>query len=559
MSSQSSFQFEAFRLHPTQGLRRGETEVHLTPKALAVLHVLVSRAGQVVTKEELFQEVWPGTVVSDGALSSCILELRKAFGDDAREPHYIETLHRRGFRFLPQIAARNEVGGDASDRSAEVTRAALHFQRAVDFDREKKTQQSLRDRWQQALLMLERQPSSPERDRQEAVVRVQLGQSLAAVHPVGDPHLEAHYQRSLDLCRRLGYDVAPVEAIWGLWIYYFNRGPLRIAEELVEALNGVARASSEESLRLQARHASGPTALVLGRVQEVQTSALRPSGPRPDDSSGLSFGCALHNAARENHDVFVCSGSFRALAEALGGCMDAARLGVERVVERARTLSDAFTLALALTQAGATFLIMRDSRARAHAAEASRLARDHRFHLVWAWASIYEGRALADQGDAAHGMALMREGLATAREIGSTLFRPLQLALIAEAQCHEGLYAEAALSLQEAEDITSQTGERLSIAEVQRVKAKLRFAMGSDAASRDRARTALRTAMAVAHQQGAFLLELRAAVTLGTLLGDGEDDAAEAMESVTAAAAHVHGPSPDTADARALLDRLRAA
>ena len=75
----------------------------MTGKAAAVLQHLVARAGQVVTKEELFRAVWPDTVVSDAALTSCIQELRKALKDDPKQPHYLKTLHRRGFQFVGSL------------------------------------------------------------------------------------------------------------------------------------------------------------------------------------------------------------------------------------------------------------------------------------------------------------------------------------------------------------------------------------------------------------------------------------------------------------------------
>ncbi len=80
-------------------------EVRVTPKSLALLRALAERPGQVVTKEELFRIVWPDTAVSDAALTSCIMELRQALQDDARRPRYIETVHRRGFRFLARPVA----------------------------------------------------------------------------------------------------------------------------------------------------------------------------------------------------------------------------------------------------------------------------------------------------------------------------------------------------------------------------------------------------------------------------------------------------------------------
>ncbi|HSC26428.1 MAG TPA: winged helix-turn-helix domain-containing protein [Vicinamibacterales bacterium] len=81
----------------------GQREVRLTPRAAAVLAALVARAGQMVTKEELFAEVWRGTAVSDDALTSCIQELRKALADDPKQPRFIETRHRRGYRFVSRL------------------------------------------------------------------------------------------------------------------------------------------------------------------------------------------------------------------------------------------------------------------------------------------------------------------------------------------------------------------------------------------------------------------------------------------------------------------------
>src|SRR6201990_1820847 len=93
------------RLEPRGGLMSGAREVKLTPKALALLSFLAERPGEVITKEELFGAVWPEVNVGDAALVTCIQELRRALGDDARRPRYIETLHRRGYRFIGKLAA----------------------------------------------------------------------------------------------------------------------------------------------------------------------------------------------------------------------------------------------------------------------------------------------------------------------------------------------------------------------------------------------------------------------------------------------------------------------
>jgi DNA-binding winged helix-turn-helix (wHTH) protein len=102
--------FGSYRLDPHTGqLWRGKQEVRLTGKASAVLRLLVARDGQVVTKGELFAAVWPETVVSDAALTSCIQELRKALKDDPRQPRYLKTIHRRGFQFVRSLQNASRI------------------------------------------------------------------------------------------------------------------------------------------------------------------------------------------------------------------------------------------------------------------------------------------------------------------------------------------------------------------------------------------------------------------------------------------------------------------
>jgi TolB-like protein/Tfp pilus assembly protein PilF len=96
--------FEGYRFEAGTGrLWSGDREVRLTPKAAAVLKVLVSKAGEPVGKEALFAEVWAETAVGDDALTSCIQELRRALEDDPKQPRFIETRHRRGYRFIASL------------------------------------------------------------------------------------------------------------------------------------------------------------------------------------------------------------------------------------------------------------------------------------------------------------------------------------------------------------------------------------------------------------------------------------------------------------------------
>src|SRR5262252_1259466 len=93
--------FEPFRLdRVNQCLWRGATEIALSPKAFSVLLYLVERPSRLVTKQELLDAVWPDIHVTEGVLKRSVLEIRKALGDAVEEPRYIQTLHRRGYRFL---------------------------------------------------------------------------------------------------------------------------------------------------------------------------------------------------------------------------------------------------------------------------------------------------------------------------------------------------------------------------------------------------------------------------------------------------------------------------
>ncbi len=83
----------------------GSEVIKVRPKAFAVLNYLINRPGQLVTKEELLTAVWPETFVTDAVLKVTVRQLREALSDDPKEPRFIETSHRRGYRFIATIGA----------------------------------------------------------------------------------------------------------------------------------------------------------------------------------------------------------------------------------------------------------------------------------------------------------------------------------------------------------------------------------------------------------------------------------------------------------------------
>src|SRR5512146_2358698 len=86
-------------------LRKGGIRIKLQDQPFQILSILLERPGQTVTREELRQRLWPvDTFVDfDHSLNSSIKKLREALGDDPENPRFIETLHRRGYRFIAPL------------------------------------------------------------------------------------------------------------------------------------------------------------------------------------------------------------------------------------------------------------------------------------------------------------------------------------------------------------------------------------------------------------------------------------------------------------------------
>ena len=111
------YEFGPFLLDPTQGLlAEGTKNVPLTQKAFQTLLALVERRGQIVSKEELLQRVWPNTYVGEATLAQNVSTLRKQLNDNRETVHYIETVPKRGYRF---VATVTEIGSKVREARPE--------------------------------------------------------------------------------------------------------------------------------------------------------------------------------------------------------------------------------------------------------------------------------------------------------------------------------------------------------------------------------------------------------------------------------------------------------
>ncbi len=113
MNSQSHqcYEFGPFQVDIAEhSLLRDGKPVSLTPKVFDLLKVLVQNNGRLVEKDELLKEVWPDSFVEEGNLNRNVSILRKVLGEDATGKPYIETVPKRGYRFVASVKTTNGNG-----------------------------------------------------------------------------------------------------------------------------------------------------------------------------------------------------------------------------------------------------------------------------------------------------------------------------------------------------------------------------------------------------------------------------------------------------------------
>ena len=118
LPSPGPYRFGDFTFDPDSGELSGASgATRLQPQVAALLAVLIEHAGAVVSRAELQARLWPETNVEfDDGLNFCVRQLRLALGDDASSPRYVETLPRRGYRFLPPVTT-GQAGARRARRS----------------------------------------------------------------------------------------------------------------------------------------------------------------------------------------------------------------------------------------------------------------------------------------------------------------------------------------------------------------------------------------------------------------------------------------------------------
>lgn len=115
------FEIDGWQVDPASlRISKENLSIKLEPKAMAVLDYLACQSGRVVTRQELEDELWAGTIVGYDALSNAIIKLRKALGDKARKPRIIETIAKTGYRLIAEVRMPSEKPAGQSESPGDL-------------------------------------------------------------------------------------------------------------------------------------------------------------------------------------------------------------------------------------------------------------------------------------------------------------------------------------------------------------------------------------------------------------------------------------------------------
>jgi predicted ATPase len=359
------------------------------------------------------------------------------------------------------------------------------------------------------LKVLKMLPDTPQRTQQELTLHTALGVPLRATKGLAAPEVGQVYARARELCQQVEETPQLFPVLRGLWEFYELQGELQTARELGEQLLTLAQRIGEVELRLVAHNVLGDTFIWLGEfavAREHLEQGLALYHPQQHRSHAFLYG----------YDSGVHCLSFGAWALWYLGCPDQALRRIHEALTLAQELSHPFSLAFALAFAAWLHQLRREGQAAQEWAEAAiALATDQGFPFWESWGTVLRGWALAEQGQSAEGIAQMGQGIAAWRATGAELQRPYYLALLAEAYGKAGQAEEGLSVLAEALTAVHKTGERQYEAELYRLKGEL--LLKQDIPDVQEAESCLRQAVAVAYQQQAKSLELRAAMSLSRL------------------------------------------
>lgn len=439
----------------------------------------------------------------------------------------------------PEVLARHYAQAGLPEQ------AINYWQRAGDRAAKRSANQEAVAHFRNAIELLETLPDRAAHADQELQLLIALGPALMTTRSSAAPEIGRVYARARELARNAQRIAGLFPTVWGAWLVAFTAGDLATAGRLVDELFGMANTSGDSALTLQAHHAAWPVFLETGALATARhhiAGGLALYRRETHGEQALQYG---------GHDPGVCGYVIDALIAAAMGYPDQAVRQMQKGLGLARDLDHAPTLSQALWSAAELHQIRREpQKVQDSVSVVLPLLARHGSAVGVANATMLRGWARVVQGHIEEGLAVMREGLVAWRATGSKFHVTYRLARAAEAHLVAGEIKDGLRLICEA---TDQSGDCWFAPELHRLKGELLLKAGR----RDEVEGCLDQALKAAQQQGARLLELRAAMSLSRVLqAQGRRNEAQSL------LAPIFGwftEGLDTADlqqAKALLDQL---
>jgi predicted ATPase/class 3 adenylate cyclase len=383
--------------------------------------------------------------------------------------------------------------GERTFRRSAVAEAIGHLTRSIEFVRTL--------------------PESRARAERELHLQTMLGQAYIARHGHAAPETAAAFARAQELVEAVGDASQQFPVLYGFWAVQFVRMALPEQQKL-----------AGQTLALAAQHPDPERLCLAHRMCGATDEA---GGELLTAREHLEQAVALYNPERHGSTAFVFGQDLGVAALAhltwvlwLLGYPDQASRRQAEGLALAHRVGHKNTLGFALMYSALVDTFGRDARSAAeHATALLELSREHKLDLWAASATVVQGWAMARQGQATDGLAVIQRGLADWRNSGAEWMRPFFLGLLAEACALSGDIQRGLGGLDEALAAVERTRERWPEAELHRLRGQLLAAL-PDGGRPDEASTAFLRAIDVARHQSAKSWELRAATNLGRLWHD---------------------------------------
>ena len=534
-------------------------------KKIAQLAALLGRSfdyemlAAVLAEEEgalqsaLSELVTDGLLIQRGAPPTAIYEFKHALVQDAahqlllkrtRQEHHARIAEVMELKFAQRVQLEPEILAHHWTEAQRATKAIRYWLLAGQRASRRSALREAVSHLQKGLGLVDEIADHVERKRTELEIRLPHAAALMVTAGPGSQEVQAAYTRALLLCDELPQSPMHFAAGWGSWRIAMD---FHTGRERADKLLTLARDIGDAGLTLQAHHCQWATLFMLGH-QGACCSQIEKGLGLYDPEAHFS-----HAGIYGGHDAKVCALGEASLSYYLRGYPASAVRHGNAALDWARQLDHPGSVAHALDYAVMLSRYRRDPQAILRNAEdLIRYAEQQELTDHGVKGRFFRGYALTQFDQVALGLSEMRECMEIELRIGTQEDFPVYFEMLAEAAARAGRYDESLHAIEQAAPVVEQRGIRYWSAELHRRRGEVLLAR--DGSSASEAEEEFRRALAIAREQDAKLLELRALSSLVRSRGRSgtRDEYYEALRTLVA-----EFPEPyeilDLEDARAQL------